>query len=254
VSPEIAAAVGFVVLSVGLLVVVRRLVPIETLEQQHEVAGVCFAVLGGLYGIILAFVLVSSWERFEQARAQTELEANAVADLYRHAEGFEEPTRTQLADAVIAYLHDVVGDEWPAMAEGRFSEPTQKRYYDLWDVVLKSRPDPGWEVALYQATIGKLDDLADGRRHRLIYMRTSLPAPVWAFLIVFGIATVGFTYFFGMRSLVAQVVITALLASTIACTLVLVTETQHPFSGAMRVSDAAFRVTLDFIRRHPGVH
>jgi len=245
---EIVIALAFVVLSVAALVIVRRRIPVETLEQQHEVAGVCFAVVGGLYGIILAFVLVSSWERYEQARAQTELEASALGDLYRHSEGFNEPARSRLQSAVAAYAESVVQDEWATMTAGHSSQATQEKYYALWKALLEDRPSDAWEVALYQNTLEKLDDFADARRHRLLYIHAALPAPIWTFLIVFGIATVAFTYFFGMRHVVPQVIITAVLAGTIAGTLVLVRETQHPFSGGMRVGDDPFRLVLSHMR------
>lgn len=58
---EFLLAIVFVLVAVLGLLAVRRRVPLAQLMEHHEVAGVCFAVVGGLYGIILAFVLVSSW-------------------------------------------------------------------------------------------------------------------------------------------------------------------------------------------------
>jgi hypothetical protein len=247
-SSDFLLAIGFVAATVLGLVFVRRRVPLEQLVEHHEVAGVCFAVVGGLYGIILAFVLVSSWERYEAARAQTEYEASAAADLYRHAEGFTEPTRSRLGQAIIAYTQSVIDDEWPAMNEGHASDTTQKRYFAVWRSVLSAHPEQGWEIALYQSTLDKLDDFADGRRNRIFYMESGLPSVIWIFLIAFGVATVGFTYLFGMPRLLPQVVITVVLAATIAWTLALVRETQLPFSGGLRVSDRAFRVALEFMQ------
>ena len=248
-SSEFILAVGFDLAAVVGLLFVRRRVPLEQLIEHHEVAGVCFAVVGGLYGIILAFVLVSSWERYETARAQIEFEASAAADLYRHSEGFSEPTRTKLGAAIVAYTQSVIDDEGPAMEEGHPSDATQARYFAVWQSVIGQRPSEPWEVALYQATIAKLDDFADGRRHRIFYMASGLPDVIWVFLIVFGAATVSFTYLFGMPRLMPQVVITVVLAATIAWTLALVRETQMPFSGGLRVSDRPFRVALDFMHR-----
>src|SRR5262249_14977384 len=55
-----AAIVAAVLASVVGLLLVRRVVPLHVLQEQHEVAGVTFAVIGGFYGIVLAFVLVAS--------------------------------------------------------------------------------------------------------------------------------------------------------------------------------------------------
>ncbi len=246
---ELLIAIAFSVAAALGLVFVRRRVPLTTLMEHHEVAGVCFAVVGGLYGIILAFVLVSSWERYEQARAQTEFEASAAGDLFRHSAAMPEPARSRLRRALIAYVQSVIDDEWPAMFDGHPSEATQERYSAVWQAVIDIQPKEAWEVALYQATLGKLDDLSDGRRHRVFYIKSGLPRIIWVFLVLFGVATVAFTYFFGMPRLLPQIVITIVLATTIAWTLVLVRETQTPFSGGVRVDDRAFRLALEGMRR-----
>jgi len=230
------------------LFLVRRRVALETLQEQHEVAGIAFAVLGGLYGIILAFVLVLSWERFEEARNNVELEANALGDLHFHAGGFSEPTRTNLRGAIADYLDSVIHDEWAQLNQGRLSEETQKLYFAAWSSILASKPSQSWEVALYQVTLDRLDDLGDARRHRLIYARSGLPDVIWYFLVFFAIATVGFTYFFGMRRLWPQAIITAVLTATIGYTLVLIKETQTPFAGSVRVSNRSFRIVEQLIQ------
>jgi hypothetical protein len=245
---EFYSAISFVVASALGLLLVRRFVRLEKLVEHHEVAGVCFAVIGGLYGIILAFVLVSSWQRYETARGETEMEASTLADLYRHAEAFSEPTRARLEDAVVAYARSVIDDEWPAMELGHGSPVTQDRYFDVWAALTSARPSESWEVALYQNSLSKLDEFADGRRNRMFYLQSGLPDVIWVFLLVFAAATVAFTYFFGMPRLLPQVLITVVLAATIAWTLALVSETQTPFSGGLRVADRPFRVALAFMK------
>ena len=250
---DILAALLFVGLSVAGLLIVRGRVPLALLEEHHEVAGICFAVVGGLYGIILAFVMVSSWERYETARQDTETEASAAADLYRHSAGFSEPARTRIGNAVLAYVESVVNEEFPAITAGDSSPPTQERYFAVWDAVLSTHPEESWEVALYQSSLDRLDDLADGRRNRMFYLESGLPGMIWTFLGVFGLITVGFTWMFGMPRLLPQVVITIVLAGTIAWTLILVREAQTPFSGELNVGDPAFRVSLSFMQKQQTV-
>ena len=53
--------VGFAVAaSVGGLLLVRRRIALATLEQHNEVAGFIIAVIGGLYAVLLAFVVISA--------------------------------------------------------------------------------------------------------------------------------------------------------------------------------------------------
>lgn len=250
---DVVAALAFVALAVVGLLLVRRRVPLALLEEHHEVAGVSFAVVGGLYGIILAFVMVSSWERYETARQDTETEASAAADLYRHSAGFNEPARAQIGGAVLAYVESVVNEEFPAIAEGGSSPATQDRYFAMWDALLATHPEESWEVALYQSSLDRLDDLADARSNRMFYLESGLPGMIWVFLGVFGFVTVVFTWMFGMPRLLPQVFITVVLAGTIAWTLIVVRETQTPYSGELRVDDRAFRVALAFMLRQQTV-
>ncbi|MFZ0088600.1 MAG: hypothetical protein WAL63_03775, partial [Solirubrobacteraceae bacterium] len=60
--PTVWLGVGLVVISVGLslvgLLIVRKIVARETLEAQHEVAGFLIAVVGVIYAVLLAFVVI----------------------------------------------------------------------------------------------------------------------------------------------------------------------------------------------------
>jgi hypothetical protein len=245
---EIAAIIVSTVVAVLGLVFVRRRVGVDILREQHDVAGVSFAVIGGFYGVLLAFVLVASWERMEKARAITETEANAIGDLYRQAAVLPAATRDALCSELTAYVDSVVDIEWETMQEGSLSPVTQKLYFSVWNTILKQNPQSGRDVALYQVMLGKLDDFGEARRYRLLYMQNGLPPVIWGFLVVFGTITVGFTYFFGMPHLLPQAIITGILACAIACTLVIILEMQTPFSGLVRVPDRAFRVVAGFMR------
>lgn len=244
---EVAWVVGFIAFSMGGLFLVRRRVSGERLQEQHDVAAASFAVIGGLYGIVLAFVLVSSWERFETAREKAELEADALADLYRHAQGMPEPNRSALANSVIAYAHSVVEEEWSSMSDGEMNPHTQQLYEQVWRTVLAEPANDSKEAAIFQNTLSKLDDFSDARRDRMLYARVSMPGIVWGFLLVSGIVTIAFSYFFGSKYFAAQLIMTAALAGTIGAALFLIQEMQTPFSGSVQVPPYGFRHFLETV-------
>ena len=240
----IVVVVGCVVLSLLALAGVRRRVPLEQLREQHDVAAACFAVIGGLYGIVLAFVLVSSWQRFEEARERAEVEANALADLYRHASALPAPVDEQLRGLVLTYAHGVIDEEWTAMSDNRQSAAVQTTFDTMWTTLLQAPSGDGKELVLFQNTLGKMDDFSDARRDRLLFARVGMPAIVWVFLIASGTVTIGFSYFFGLRQVSSQMLMTAALAGTIAAALVLIAELQTPFAGSVRVSPYGFEQLL----------
>src|SRR6202040_3883419 len=97
--------------SIAGLCLVRWLVPLDRLQKNHEVAGVTFGVLGAFYGLVLAFVIVAAWERFNDANAYALTEATALESLYKLGSAYSEPMRAQLDSVVLEYIHNVIEKE-----------------------------------------------------------------------------------------------------------------------------------------------
>src|SRR6516165_12147584 len=108
--------VVFSTLSVSGLYVVRILVPLETLKKNHEVAGFTFGVIGAFYGLLLAFVIVAAWERFDRADEMVQTEAMSLVSLYRISKGFPQPLQHNLQQALRNYALRAINVEWPEMA------------------------------------------------------------------------------------------------------------------------------------------
>src|SRR6188768_2599896 len=75
---------------------VRRRFGVETLKLNNEVAGFIYAVVGVLYAVLLGFTAIIVWERFDNAQAGVDHEANALADLYRNAQAFPDDVRRDI--------------------------------------------------------------------------------------------------------------------------------------------------------------
>ena len=63
---------------------------------------------------------------------------------------------------------------------------------------------------------------------------------MWGVLLGAGAITIGFSYLFGMRNTVAQVLMTAGLAMTIALVLLSILALEQPFAGITRIQPYAF--------------
>src|SRR5688500_15229285 len=78
--------VAAVLLALLGLAVVRRTVPHERLARHTDVAGYVYAVIGVIYAVILAQVVIAAWDDYQDARAVADDEANAVLNLARLAQ------------------------------------------------------------------------------------------------------------------------------------------------------------------------
>jgi hypothetical protein len=215
--------------------------------EQNEVAGFFIAVLGVVYGVLLAFAVIVVWEDFEEARDNVEREANSVGDLYRMAEALPDPVRQSIQREVIGYARVVIDLEWPMLREGRESADALRQSEALWAAVRAYEPNGAREEAVYAKLLDELQDVNDARRMRLLASREGIPPLVWAVLIGGGIVTVLFTYFFGLKSVRAQLMMTALYVAAIGFVLFLIAAIDYPFSGAVHIRSEAMELVVQRI-------
>jgi hypothetical protein len=238
-----------VALALGGLVLVRRSVELQKLQDHHEVAGFFIGVLGVIYAVLLAFVVIVVWEEYSDASRVVELEANQLQDIYDLAAGFQPADRDRIQAAARSYGEVVVNDEWEAMDEGEHSPEADQALDELRSAVLQMNPAAGREEGVYGETLTRLSELSDGRGTRLHAAEEGLPAPLWVMLIAGAVITIGFTYFFGVESVRSQALMTAGLAAMIALALIMIFAINYPFRGTVAIDPGAFE---DFLREISG--
>ncbi len=238
---------GSMVVSVVGLVVVRRFVNLVWLKKHHEIASYFFLMIGTLYAVLIAFAIYVVWTQFQDAGAKLEAEANAVGDLSRLAAGLPEPQRAQVRDALLDYIHAVLDDEFPAMAEGRESPRTWAAMQRLMDVYTKAEVGNVKDQVFTTESLKHLNELSNFRRSRLFTSRGTVPQLLWYLLFGGGAVLVAFTYFFGHESVAWQGAMTAALAGTLSFSLYLIIAFNGPFDGSTRVSPTPYQVELQHV-------
>lgn len=235
---------GSMAVSVAGLIVVRRYVDIAWLKKHHEIASYFFLMIGTLYAVLIAFAIFVVWTKFQDAGSNLESEVNAIGDLSRMSAGLPEPQRTVIRNAILNYIHAVLDDEFPAMADGRQSPRTSTAVQRLMEAYTSSAVSNFKDQVFAAESLKHLNDLANYRRIRLFTSRGTVPQLLWYLLFGGGAVLVAFTYFFGHESVAWQGAMTAALAGTLAFSLYLIVAFNGPFDGTTRVSPAPYEVEL----------
>ena len=243
-----AAQIIFVILvfgggSVAGLCTVRKLVPLDRLQKNHEVAGVTFGVLGAFYGLVLAFVIVAAWERFNQANTDSLEEATALESLYKLGAAMSDPIRTRLDSEVLRYIHRVIDEEWPKMADDTY-QGGKVGAHELWSIVLASHPADGREAMLTDKAIDELNIISQARSQRFLFYGDDLPSVVWTVIYLGCLMTIGFSYFFGSNVFRAQVMMCGFFSILLGMTILAILELAHPYQGVVTISNQPFRYAL----------
>jgi protein-S-isoprenylcysteine O-methyltransferase Ste14 len=235
------------------LALVQRLVPPAIRKEHNDVAGFIYAVLGVIYAVLLALVVIATWEEFGRARVTVEAEANALAEIFWLAHQLPEPEGRELQELCRSYAEEVVNVGWPLMEQGRTpslerSQETSRAWVLIDDIratVQGYEPRTAAGQELYAEGLDQVQRLADARRMRLVMAEEGLPTVLWVILIVGGIMVVGFTYLFGLENTGAHALMVGSLAAVIALVLFTIAAMDHPFSGGARVGPEAFELVLN---------
>jgi hypothetical protein len=230
--------------ALGAMLYVRRKIGIARLLLNNEVAGFKFATLGVIYAVLLAFVVIAVWERYENAETAVEREGDAVLDLYVLSRGLGEEQGDEIRELLRHYLALVIGHEWAAMAHRRADPAAARAFGEVTRAVVRLQPKTLRDQALYVHALGLLGTVGDSRRQRLAAAKGALPGVMWLVLAIGAAMTVGYTTFFGAQNAVAQALMTAALSLMVMVVFFLAVLLNYPFTGDVRIAPDSLRDAL----------
>jgi hypothetical protein len=243
---SILAAVSIVLavlLSLGGLALFHHFIDKAQLRESHDVSGFVYAVVGVIYAVLLAFVVVVVWEQFRGADTVAEDEAMHLGNVRQLSKVFPDSISKAITADVNEYAKSVIEREWPAMAERHSDPQTYAITKKLWATFYAFRPAPE-EQAYYNESLRELTAFNDARRLRLIGMNGTIPPIMWVLLLGGGFICIAFTYLFATPRPLTQYMITGLLAAMIVVTLFLIAEMDHPYEGGMSLTPDGFEFVL----------
>ncbi|WP_426405097.1 hypothetical protein ACN9M0_37360 [Streptomyces sp. R-07] len=233
---------GTVVLAVAGSVLLRRRYPSLARGEHNDMVGVTLGMFGAIYGIILAFVIVTLWTQLDGTQTIVASEATDTALIARDAAAFPPPVRADLDSALSGYVHAVVEDQWPRMRDGQPSYgATEAHLVNAFEVLQAYDPKSPREEVFYEQAVTHLNGVAAQRRARLNMAEQELPPLLQVLAFGGAIVLVPLTFLYGMRKLRIQLLFVASVAGLIGFSLLLVFVLDRPFAGELSVSPAPYR-------------
>ncbi|HET8893651.1 MAG TPA: DUF4239 domain-containing protein [Gaiellaceae bacterium] len=231
---------GFVLLAVLGLLITRKLLTSLQESGENDIAGVILGVLAAIYGIVLAFVIVSLFEDFKKTQGDVRNEASALSKVYRDSQAFSPAEAKRVKTAVGDYIYTVVHEEWPAMAHGHESENAWSDLAAMYKVLRTYEPVTTSQQVFYTETVARINDVTGARRERLNDNEESLPLTFEILLVGGAVLLLAFTFLFSMRSARLHATMVMSVAVLLGFNLLLALVLDYPFSGQVVVSNSSF--------------
>jgi hypothetical protein len=237
--PSIGVTIGLSLLG---LVLVRRLVSAAVLRAANDVTGNYLQTLGTIYAVLLAFVVFVVWQQFNDTRGHVEREANELLDLVRVARGLPREVHGPLVERVRAYVENVLGREWEAMAryDDAGLEPGARLLDGMWEALVAYEPASQCHSALHDVALSGFNELSDARSNRLTSSRVRIPLALRLLLWWGAVIVIASMYLFAVESFVLHACMTAALAGAISHVLYVIDDLDDCFGGDFQVPRTSF--------------
>ncbi len=235
------AVFGTAAFAVAVSQVVRRLTPAR-LQRDFRGHGTPLAVaVGALFAFLTALAVVTGRAELEGADHDVRTEAAATADLYWYASTLTGAAKTQLQSELRAYVSEVQHQEWAELADRRVMSVQAWRLVDQMRKQLQAmEPEKGGDTVRYAQALNRMADLTGARRSREAALTEGIPLTLWLGLYASGILLLAVAIVFGGSNPLIRGILACVTGAGIAFVIFLVQQLDHPFQGAIKVSDAAF--------------
>jgi len=240
----LAVCAVMVVAALAGLFIFHHLVHWEAREKDTSMIGLSYALAGGIYAVVIAFVAVGVYAAMDKGDAIASAEANSLSSIVFDSAGLPAELGARVRSDVNAYIETVVKQEWPSqkafhMEEANFSEG--------WDELRRIGRDlAGFEPETMGQTTVKtemvrgINDVFVARSARLLAANAHLPDATWQMMICGLVLVTAYVYLFGPHSFKIHMAVTALTMVSIGLVFSLIIALDYPFRGDLSVDDEAF--------------
>jgi hypothetical protein len=211
---------------------------------HNDIHGVAsyLEVLGGIYSLVIAFVIYVTWDQYNRVQTGITQEASALEDLCRVASFLSNRDACRaVRTATRQYIESTSGDELRRLAEGQSSRLADERFHSLCLAVRGVEVKTEKDEAIFDELLRALIRVSDARDARLTVSATRVPPTLWNLVVFASVALIGGFLALGIASQWAALAVTAAAAGVLTFLLSVIKDMDNPFVGVWNVSYEAMR-------------
>lgn len=149
-------------------------------HKDKELASSVLTRIAALHALILALVFAQEMVDYQQLRAESAIEANAIADLYNDALRYGGPDAAQVAEAAREYLDRVITLDWPSLAADRHLARTSWASWEIaYEGALALTPTDERQKSLRDHMLTAVHAISEQRIRREMIGQDEVSALFW---------------------------------------------------------------------------
>ncbi|ANZ21710.1 Protein of unknown function (DUF4239) [Streptomyces noursei ATCC 11455] len=228
----------------GALLLIQKVWPPTQRAPHNDVLGFVYAVVGVLYAMVLAFMVIVVWENTGAAQQTVYAEMVALRQVHDLAAALPAGQGAGVIAEERAYVESVITHEWPHIDHG-VDPKTEQHAANLRTAMLRINPgtDPQ-QQAIYTHLLDRQHDWLLSRRERIERAGEGIKPAFWWFMVIGAVLTIGYIYLFGLTRTWPHLITTLIPTIMIVGMLVLIWDASKPFHGMISISPEPFKTML----------
>lgn len=224
----------------------RRLIHGE--RRANDVVIFVAANYGVIYAVLLGLLAVATFQTTKDLEDHIADEASSLSTMYRSADGYPEPLRSQVKSELRDYTHYVIEKDWPAHHRGRTPQGGEHRLQAIREALFSFEPESKTQEVLHSEIIRELNAMTISREQRLSAVSSSMPAVLWYVVIFGGVLTLVFLWMIHME-FIPQIFLGVMTALFLGVMAFLIFAMDHPLQGAISVGPDPFQSVYDLVMK-----
>lgn len=229
----------------------RKYVKVRVGHSHNDVAGNTFAMVGGFYGLLLAFVVFLVWDQFNDAQQSADIEGSLAKGLYRDIKfypasdtgGVGTNEIKVLTYAFVNYVEDVLREDSLLDTQGPTSREyifyrdvvTVRSFNQVFEIMERTHDDEYYKNQRIDQMFRHLNELSTYRSLRGLSVDSEIDLYIWIPLWLGGLITFFFAVLMDIENRRMHVMMNGLLGAFVALIFYIIILSDHPFAGKMRI-------------------
>ena len=203
---------------------------------------------GLVYAVLLGLLTVATFQTTKDLEDHIGQEASSLATIYRIADGYPEPLRSELRSLLRDYTLYVIEKDWPAHRKGRVLIGGEHRLQVIRQTLLSFEPKSKTQEVLHSEMLQYLNAMTVSREERLNSVSVNIPNVLWYVVIIGAGITIVFLWMLHM-DLIPQILLGGITAFFLGIMTFLIYAMDHPLQGAVSVSAGPFQEVYDQVMK-----
>lgn len=235
--------VAGVLIAICAVAVADRVLDDSVGPQHNSTLSPFMTVTGLVFGALLGFTVVVSWQQFSSAEANVAHEASTLTTMYRQTVAVAEPERTLLRQQLRNYATAATDKDWEVVDPNVRTDDARQAITQMYRILGSQSNASATPVG--GELLGQLTVLANDRNQRVLDAQPRLPALMWCGLIFGSVLLVVLIGFMRLDQRVGHVILSSAVAILLGLLLYTIYWLDHPFGMQIGVTPEPFRLALN---------